>query len=147
MTTWKKGKGKLGILEPLLGNWEATADSAMGKVKCTRSFQKVLGSTYIQLNATWEFASKTYQETAMFGMKDGEISFWSFTSDGKNSFGKLSDGSDVHAQAISFEAQMPAGLARMIYWPDEKEGFYFAVESKSKKGWNRFLEHHYTIIR
>jgi hypothetical protein len=36
---------------------------------------------------------------------------------------------------------MPSGLARMIYWPDEKRGFRWAVESKNKKGWNRFTEH------
>ena len=44
-------------------------------------------------------------------------------------------------EAIAFEAQMPAGLARMLYWPlDSGEpGFCFAVESQTKKGWNRFL--------
>ncbi|MFA5806109.1 MAG: hypothetical protein WC879_15840 [Melioribacteraceae bacterium] len=38
---------------------------------------------------------------------------------------------------------MPADQARMIYWTDEQEGFHWAVESKTKKGWNRFTEHHY----
>jgi hypothetical protein len=38
---------------------------------------------------------------------------------------------------------MPAGTARMIYWPDEESGFHWAVESKVKKGWNRFTQHHY----
>ena len=53
MINWKKGRGKLGILDPLLGNWEAKAESPMGKVKCTRKFEKILGGNYIQLNAKW----------------------------------------------------------------------------------------------
>jgi hypothetical protein len=47
------------------------------------------------------------------------------------------------ARAIGFEAEMPAGLARMAYWPGDAEGFHWVVESKTKKGWNRFTEHHY----
>ncbi|HNO99481.1 MAG TPA: hypothetical protein PKM83_07040, partial [Ferruginibacter sp.] len=65
------------------------------------------------------------------------------TSDGKHSQGTLSDGSDVHPEAICFEALMPAGIARMVYWPNEEGGFNWAVESKNKKGWNRFTQHHY----
>ena len=46
---------------------------------------------------------------------------------------------------LAFEAQMPAGLARIIYWPlqDRDGGFSFAVESRSKKEWNRFLRQEY----
>jgi len=143
MTNWKKGRGKLGILEPLLGSWTAEADSPMGKVKCSRKFEKVLGRNYIQLEAIWDFGEKIYLEQAIYGTNEGEIIFWSFTSDGKNSSGKLADGTDIHADAICFEAQMPAGLARMVYWPDAEIGFRWAVESKNKKGWNRFVEHHY----
>lgn len=143
---WKKGRGKLGAMQPLLGNWEAHADSPMGKFKCTRKFEKILGDNYIQLEAIWDFGNKTYVEHAMFGIKDAEIVFWSFTSDGKNSVGKLADGTDVHPESICFEAQMPAGLARMIYWPDAETGFHWAVESKNKKGWNRFTQHHYKLI-
>ena len=147
MINFKKGRGKFGIFQPLLGSWEANADSPMGKVKCTRTFEKVLGDNYIQLEAKWHFGQSLYVEHALYGIKDGEIVFWSFTSDGKNSTGKLSDGSDIHQDAICFEAQMPAGTARMIYWPDTEEGFRWAVESKNKKGWNRFTEHHYKIIK
>lgn len=143
MINWKKGRGKLGIFAPLLGEWTAEADSPMGKVKCTRKFEKVLGENYIQLTAQWHFGDKIYVEQSMYGIKYNEISFWSFTSDGKNSTGKLADGSDVHPEAICFEAQMPAGIARMVYWPDAEIGFHWAVESKNKKGWNRFTEHHY----
>ncbi len=69
-----------------------------------------------------------------------------FTSDGKRSEGTLADVTDVHPEAVGFEAQMPAGLARMVYWPDEAGGFRWAVESKNKRGWKRFTEHHYTAV-
>jgi hypothetical protein len=147
MINWKKGRGKLGIFQPLLGNWEANADSPMGKVKCIRKFEKVLHDNYVQLEASWHFGEKVYVEHAMFGLKDGEIVFWSFTSDGKNSAGKLSDGTDIHPEAICFEAEMPAGTARMVYWPNETEGFHWVVESKTKKGWNRFVNHHYKMLK
>lgn len=143
---WKKGRGKLGIFSPLLGEWYAEAESPMGKIKCTRKFTQVLGSNYIQLDAEWNFGKGSYVEHAVYGIKDGEICFWSFTSDGKNSTGKLSDGTDIHPEAICFEAQMPAGIARMVYWPAE-QGADWAVESKTKKGWNRFTIHHYKKIR
>ena len=140
---WKKGRGKLGVLQPLIGSWKAQADSPMGKFACTRVFESILSDNYIRLTATWDFGKKKYIEQAIIGIKDGAVSFWSFTNDGKNSFGQLADGTDVHPEAICFEAQMPAGLARMIYWPVEEGGFKWAVESKTKKGWNRFTEHHY----
>ena len=38
---------------------------------------------------------------------------------------------------------MAAGIARMADWPDEEDGFYWAVESRNKKGWKRFTQHHY----
>lgn len=143
---WNKGKGKLGILDPLLGSWVATGDTEMGKMKCTRTYTKVLDDKYIQLNVKWEFQTKIYEEIAIIGFDNDEISFWSFTSDGKKSLGRLSDGTDIHPEAVCFEAQMPAGIARMIYWTDQEGGFYWAVESKTKKGWNRFTEHHYKKI-
>jgi hypothetical protein len=140
---WKKGRGKLGIMQPLLGSWVANSDSPMGKVKCTRVFTLVLSGKYVELRAVWEIGKSTYEEVAMFGMKDDVLSFWSFTSDGKRSEGHIADGKDVHPDALCFEAQMPAGLARMVYWPAEAEGFHWAVEAKNKKGWNRFTEHNY----
>lgn len=141
---WQKGRGKLGIFAPLLGSWLAEADSPMGAVRCTRSFEKVLGGKYVQLTAVWKFAKSSYEEIALYGAGDDKnVHFWSFTSDGKRSEGYLADVTDVDARAIGFEAQMPAGLARMAYWPDAEEGFQWVVESKTKKGWNRFVEHHY----
>lgn len=141
--TWKKGRGKLGVLQPLLGDWVATADSPMGKLKCTRCFKPILAGQYIELTAIWEFSKGRYEEQAIYGIHDGVLSFWSFTSDGKRSQGLIADAKEVHPDAICFEAPMPAGLARMIYWPSEDGGFHWAVESKVKKGWNRFTEHHY----
>ena len=145
---WKKGRGKLGIMTPLIGTWKAETalPGGYGKAQCTRTFTPILRGTCIQLHARWEFSKGIYEELALFGFHDGKISFWSFTSDGKRSQGVMTDGRDVHPEAIAFEAQMPAGLARMIYWPEEKEGFNWAVESKSKKGWNRFTHHHYTPV-
>ena len=140
---WKKGRGKLGPLQPLLGSWIATSDSPMGKLKCTRTFTSILGGKYIELKCTWDFGKSQYEEQAIYGINEDVLSFWSFTSDGKRSEGQLADALDVHPLAVCFEAQMPAGLARMIYWPDEEEGFHWAVESKTKKGWNRFTTHHY----
>jgi hypothetical protein len=144
--TWKKGRGKLGMMDPLIGSWAAEADSPMGKLKCTRIFERTLAGNYIDLKATWDFGKSSYVEHAIIGVKDGVVSFWSFTSDGKNSHGQLVDGTDVHAEAICFEAQMPAGIARMVYWPSEDGTFNWAVESKTKKGWNRFTSHHYKPV-
>jgi hypothetical protein len=146
-TLWKKGAGKLGFMQPLLGTWVAETTSPMGPLKCTRTFKQVLGNKYIELTARWEFGKGAYVEHAIYGLNDGVVSFWSFTSDGKRSEGYVADGKDVHPEAICFEAQMPAGLARMIYWPGEDGTVHWAVESKVKKGWNRFTEHHYHPVK
>jgi len=158
---WKKGRGKLGMLAPLLGRWFA-AESPMGPLCCTRVFESVLGGSCVRLEARWQFgggaadgagecpelrhkSGRGYEEIALFGAaEDGQLAFWSFTSDGKRSQGTSADVTDLRAEAVGFEAQMPAGLARMAYWPDGDGGFFFVVvESKTKKGWKRSLEHHY----
>lgn len=137
-------------MAPLMGCWATDAvDTSNRPLRCTRSF-RALGKGWIELDASWNLAGdRTYGEIALFGaMPDGELGFYSFTSDGKRSEGRLCDGSDIHPSALCFEAKMPAGLARAIYWPDEGAGgFYFAVESKSKQGWSRFLCHHYRLDR
>lgn len=142
---WKKARGKLGVLEPLIGSWKARAESPMGPVECRRTFSRVLGKAYVLLQAEWNLgAGKRYTELSVFGPGDGGgIAFWSFTSDGKRSQGHLTDGTDVHPEAIAFEAQVPAGMARMIYWPGDDGGFNWAVEARTKKGWTRFTEHRY----
>ena len=146
MIKWKSGRGTLGPLNPLIGRWHSNgAGSGASAVACTREFTP-FGKDYVQLDARWQMGpSREYREIAFFGKDgDGTLAFWSFTSDGKKSQGKLSTRPDVHKQALAFEAQMPAGLACMIYWPpDDGEGFNFAVESKTKKGWNRFFQHLY----
>lgn len=146
MLKWMKGRGLLAPMKPLLGDWETEAKGPSGgPMRCTRSFRP-LGNGWIELDARWDVSKdKPYREIALFGAtQDGALGFFSFTSDGKRSEGRQADGSDVHPDALAFEAQMPAGLARAIYWPDEAgDGFHFAVENKTKKGWNRFLSHHY----
>ena len=143
-TNWKKGRGKLGLLQPLLGTWVAEADSALGPVRCKRTFQRALDDKYIQLNVVWEMEKGSYEEIAYFGvLPDGTPGFWSFTSDGKQAQGQLADVTDIHPQAIGFEAHMPAGLGRQAYWPDDESGFHWVVEAMTKKGWSRFTHHHY----
>lgn len=149
MADWTKGRGLLGPMKPLLGEWTTVSGGGdQNAMTCTRTF-KPFGKQWIELDARWEMGSRgTYREIALFGASDqGALGFHSFTNDGKRSAGTIADGSDVHPQALAFEAQMPAGLARMIYWPDESgAGFYFAVESKTKKGWNRFMRHKYQAV-
>ena len=145
---WKKGRGKLVPFEPLLGKWVAESESPMGPVRCERAFEKILGGNYLQLTAAWYFGgadeNKAYRELAVIGVNDQkQVGFWSFTSDGKRSEGTVADVTDLHPEAVGFEAEMPAGTARMAYWPDEDGGFYWTVESKTKKGWNRFVLHRY----
>lgn len=118
---WKKGRGLLGPLQPLLGDWRtAKAEGATpaAAMACSRSFA-LFGKGWVRLEACWEMGpDRTYRETAFFGPGEGgALAFFSFTNDGKRSAGRLADGSDVHPDAIAFEAEMPAGLARMLYWP------------------------------
>ncbi|MDR3632271.1 MAG: hypothetical protein P4L84_00465 [Isosphaeraceae bacterium] len=155
-----RGRGKLGFLKPLLGHWVAEAPSPMGTLLCTRSFEEVLGGSYIRLEARWtsaagektpeqaalfaKYAGKPYEEIAIIGVGPaGEVCFWSFTSDGKNSQGTVADVTDLHEDAVGFEAQMPQGLARMAYWLEDRGGFVWVVESKNAKGWKRLTAHHY----
>ncbi len=64
---WHKGRGKLGLFDPLLGIWQTEAKSEMGPIKCKREFKKMLSGNFIQLTANWEFADKSYDEMAMIG--------------------------------------------------------------------------------
>lgn len=148
---WKKGRGKLGVFKPLLGHWQFNQDwdmpdgSDMGFLGCEKNFKPTLDNKYIQLETVWKFKTRdSYKELCLFGVDaKKQIIFWSFTNDGKQSQGELITAEDIHPQAIAFLANMPAGKARQVYWPDDDNGFYWAVESETKKGWNRFSEHHY----
>ena len=145
---WKKGRGTLGAFTPLHGSWVAETDSELGPVRCHRRLEPILGANYVRLDARWEFgrggSTRVYEELAVIGKgDDGVVGFWSFTSDGKRSRGSLADVTDIHPEAIGFEADMPAGRARMAYWPAQGGGFHWVVESQTKKGWKRFVEHLY----
>ena len=91
-------------------------------------------------------ASRGIRSIALFGAADGALAFWSFTSDGKRSNGVRTSAPDIHPDALCFEAEMPAGVARQVYWPNELGGFDWVVESKTKKGWNRFVLHRYAAV-
>ncbi len=145
-TLWTKGRGKLGALDPLLGAWETRADSPQGPIRCVRTFSSILGGSYVLLAARWELPGSVYEEHAVYGSPAGALGFWSFTSDGQRSEGTVADCADLHPEAVGFEAQMPAGLARMAYWPAEDGGVDFVAESWETTGWSRFVHHHYTPL-
>lgn len=109
---WKQGRGKLGAFAPLHGSWVAEATSEMGPVRCHRKLEPMLGATLLRLDVRWEIgaggSSRLYEELAIIGVgDDGLVGFWSFTSDGKRSQGRLADVTDIHPEAIGFEAEMP----------------------------------------
>jgi len=116
---WKKGRGKLGLFDPLMGVWQAQADSEIGPVTCRREFTKVLSGQYVRLQASWQLSNGSYDELALIGVNaEKEICFWSFTSDGKQSQGKLADVSDLHPEALGFEESMKElrrGLSEPYY--------------------------------
>uniref|UniRef100_UPI004047CD60 hypothetical protein n=1 Tax=Roseivirga sp. TaxID=1964215 RepID=UPI004047CD60 len=143
---WKKGRGKLGIFDPLIGKWICNKGSKNRmQPECIREFQYQKGNAFIIQEVTWNLGDKSYDDHTIIGLNTEKIiSFWSFTSDGKNAYGNLCDVSDIHPLAIGFEAEMPGGTARQAFWPDDTSGFHWVVESKTKKGWNRFVEQHYT---
>jgi hypothetical protein len=147
MTDWRRGRGLLGPLKPLLGSWLSPpeAQESRSPSRCTRILRP-LGKGWIELDARWDLGARgEYRELALYGASgDGALGFYSFTSDGKRSEGRLAVAADIHPAAIAFEAQMPAGRARMVYWPLETgPGFNFAVESATVAGWNRFLRQAY----
>ncbi len=182
---WKKGRGKLGFLDPLIGTWRAKTVSENGPVDCVRRFEPVLKDGYVRLTAHWKVgpapakaspagkaatakssdrkaeggaaaggnaspkrgSSYTYDEIALIG-SGGEktMRFWSFTSDGKHAYGVAADASDLHPEAIGFEANVMGRQARQAYFPAENGDVIWVVEAKAKKGWNRFVEHRYKRI-
>jgi hypothetical protein len=143
---WKKGRGKMGLFAPLLGSWIVTNDSELGPVVCRRRFKRILGGKFVQLEANWQIGTtgKTYDEQALFGPDtDKTLCFWSYTSDGKRSAGWLSEATDIHPQAICFEADMDMGRARQVFYPAQTTGWHWLVEHRLKKGWSRLVDHHY----
>jgi hypothetical protein len=76
---WKKGRGKLGFLDPLMGEWSAETTTPMGPVQCLRTFTKVLGGTRVRLEARWAIGpGAAYEELALIGVGDDDaVCFWS----------------------------------------------------------------------
>ena len=145
---WKKGRGKLGPFAPLLGAWRTEAETPMGPLVCERRLETALGGKYVELRAVWRFEGRDpYEDLTLFGPhKEHGLGFWSFTSDGKRSEGWLSEAPDIHDKALCFEADMDAGRARQVYWPDEEDGVRWIVQSQTKKGWNELAAHHYRAV-
>ncbi len=152
---WKKGRGKLGAFKPLIGSWRAAGDGPMGDFECVRTFREALGGKYVELRADWRFgdalkpgAAPGYEDLTLFGPRDETgLGFWSFTSDGKRSEGWLSSAEDIHEKALCFEADMPAGRARQVYYPDpEGLGLRWLVQRQVKKGWSEIAAHLYQSI-
>jgi len=143
---WKKGRGKLGAFAPLLGRWRTEADTELGPLVCERTFETLLGGKYVQLRAVWRFDSRDpYEDLTLFGPHaDASLGFWSFTSDGKRSERWLSEATEIHEKALCFEADMPAGRARQIYFPDADGGVRWLAQSRTKKGWNELAAHRLT---
>ena len=97
----------------------------------------MLGVKCVQLNTAQTFAESIYEEAALFGSgADKCLRFWFFTSDGEHSEGIATDVSDIHPDGIGVEAHM-------IYWSDDGDRFFWAVESRNKRGWKRLVEHQY----
>jgi hypothetical protein len=141
---WKPGRGKLGRFKPLLGTWKTETPSPRGPLYVTRQFAPALRGSHVRLLVLWTSAGFVYEEDCLFAPDPTTgLRFYSFTSDGKSSQGWLSSAPDIHPDAITFEADMPAGRARQSYWPDAEAGFHWAVESQRQTGWHRFAQHHY----
>lgn len=141
---WKKGRGKMGFMKPLLGQWKAIdPDTPLGKVVCIRTYETILDGKFIRLEANWDIGDgkKIYQEIAHYGVNRDKVpAFWSFTSDGGQSTGLLADVSSMYSGAMGFEAQMPSGLARFGFWPTDT-GMTWAAEARSKTGWIPMIHH------
>ncbi len=141
---WKKGRGKLGFLAPLIGIWRTEVpETPMGPVICTRTYEPILERKFIKLTAHWDIGggAKTYTEIAHYGLdRDKQPAFWSFTSDGGTSYGTLADVTDMHPEAMGYHAEKTAGLARFGIWPNET-GMVWGADAKTKKGWSEMIRH------
>ena len=92
-------------------------------------------------------AKPPYLEVCLFALDNaGLIRFNSLTSKGQRSEGWLGAAPDIHPQAICLHAEMDAGHAGQIHWPDAATGFHWAVDSPTKTGWNRLTQHHYLPV-
>jgi hypothetical protein len=143
---WKPGTGKLGQLDPLLGAWVAEGDSEAGPYRCERRFDRILGGRHVQLIVTWTFPDgRASEELALFGVDgENELRMWSFASDGRQAQGRLLEPWDLPRPNLAFEVETPGGRSRFAYWPDRRlGGIAYVVESKTRGGWSRFVDHLY----
>ena len=140
------GTSPLSVLDPVIGAWVAEGDTATGTYRCERRFDRVLHSSHVQCVVTWILPGRDHEELAVFGADPaGTLRMWSFTSDGRQSTGRLADAADLPGANVAFEAEMPSGLARFAFWP-EPGGLRFVVEAQAGGGWTRFLEHAYVPL-
>ncbi len=141
---WKPGRGKIGFMAPLIGQWIAiNPDTSMGRGECIRTYEKILDGKFIRLQADWNIGSgtKTYCEIAHYGLNaDKRPAIWSFTSDGGQFYGELADVSEMAEGAKGFYADMPSDLARFGFWPS-KNGMIWAAEAQTKQGWKSMIRH------
>lgn len=145
--SWRRGRGRLGVLAPLLGAWVAEGESEAGPYRCERRFARALHGTYIELRAEWRLPGRTYDEVALHGHdRDGMLRFWSFTSDGRQATGVRVEPDDLSHAGIAFEADLPAGRVRFAYMAPPDGDLLYTVESWTAQGWNRFVEHRYTRL-
>ncbi|MEO1027556.1 MAG: hypothetical protein AAFX02_00725 [Pseudomonadota bacterium] len=137
------------ILEPLLGSWRHSGDSDLGTLICTRQFVPILGGHYVRLEANWQYDDPKrddYTELCIFGSgRDKALGFESFINDGSRSYGFATTATDAYSDAVAFQAEMPHGISRQIYWPETDGVWKWRVERKVKSGWNQIIEHTYTV--
>lgn len=137
-------------LLPLLGAWTYSGDSPLGPLTCQRTFTPILDGNWVQLDAVWTYKDPKrgdYVERCLFGLNaEKSLSFHSFINDGSSSYGIEADGSDISANALCFEAQMPHGLARQTYWPGENGSLNWRVERQVKSGWSELVGHVYEVV-
>lgn len=145
--SWQRGRGRLGVLAPLLGRWVAEGDGEGGPYRCERRFERALHGSYIELRAEWRLPGREYDEVALHGHdRDGALRFWSFTSDGTQANGWRVEPDDLPHPGIAFEADLPAGRTRFAYMTLPGGELLYVAESQTERGWNRFVEHRYAPL-
>ena len=139
------GPDPLQLLDPLIGEWIAEGESPTGPYLCRRRFSRILGGRHVQLDTHWEYVSSEYDELTIFGPDEVHgLQYWSFSSNGEQTAGHLISAGGPPEQAVVFDSLAPVSRLRYSYWLIGASGVVaFVVESKSRAGWTRLLEHHY----
>ena len=131
--------------------WIFQGTGSMGDYTCERRFERILGGKFVRMEVLWQVAKHTYGEVAIFGKTAPGVDsshkglcFSSFTTEGKASLGLQVTPEDLSTGGIAFEADMPAGRARMMLWPEGREVLWLTVASRNASGWKPFLEQRLT---